>query len=119
MCGAELAVYSPRGAIDPEAPHRDLGVLKIDAVREQRLDVLVVLWLQLGGGREVVEVLLDQVGHKLLVKGQLVVPSDDDLDVIGQGALHGTREGGKKQNKIEHKRRHSEVEGHVKDKIKD
>lgn len=95
VCGAEFAVYSPWGAVDPEAPHCDLGVLKIDAVREQRLDVLVVLRLQLGGGGEVVEVLLDQVGHKLLVKGQLVVPSDDYLDVVGQGTLHGTREGSK------------------------
>lgn len=85
--------HSPGGAVDPEAPHCDLGVLQVDAVGEQRLDVLVILWLQLGGGWEVVEVLLDQVSHKLLVKGQLVVSSDYYLDVVGQGAWHG-RKGG-------------------------
>lgn len=37
--------YSPGGAVDPEAPHRDLRVLQVDAVGEQRLDVLIILWL--------------------------------------------------------------------------
>lgn len=83
--------YSPGGAIDPEPPHRDLGVLKVDAVGEQWLDILVVLWLQLGGRGEVVEVLLNQVSHKLLVKGQLVVSGNYYLDVIGQSAWHRRR----------------------------
>lgn len=37
--------YSPGGAVDPEAPHRDLRVLQVDAVGEQRLDVLIILRL--------------------------------------------------------------------------
>lgn len=77
--------YSPGGAVDPEASHRHLWVLQVDAVGEQRLHVFVVLRLELGGWWEVVEVLLDQVGHELLVKGQLMVASDDNLDVVRQG----------------------------------
>lgn len=77
--------YSPGGAVDPEASHRYLRVLQVDAVGQQRLHIFIVLRLELGGRREVVEVLLDQVGHELLVKGQLMVASDDDLDVVRQG----------------------------------
>lgn len=84
--------YSPGGAVDPEAPHGDLGVLQVDAVGQQRLDVLVILRLQLGGRGEVVEVLLDQVSHKLLVKGQLMVSSNHYLDVVRQGAWQGREE---------------------------
>lgn len=83
--------YSPWRAVDPEAPHCDLRILQVDAVGEQRLDVLIILRLQLGGRGEVVEVLLDQVSHKLLVKGQLVVSSDYYLDVVGQGTWQGRR----------------------------
>lgn len=80
--------YSPGGAIDPKASHCDLGVLQVDAVGEQRLHVFIVLWLELGSRGEVVEVLLDQVGHELLVEGQLMVSCDDYLDVIRQGTWH-------------------------------
>ena len=78
--------HSPRGAVDPEAPHGDLRVLQVDAVGQQRLHILVVLGLQLRHGREVVEVLLDEVGHELLVEGQLVVAGDHDLVLVGQAA---------------------------------
>lgn len=39
----------PGRAIDPEPPDSNFRVLQVDAVGEQRLDVLVVLRLQLGG----------------------------------------------------------------------
>lgn len=84
---------SPRGAVDPEAPDGDLRVLQVDAVGEQRLDVLVVLRLEFGGRGEVIEVLLDQVSHELLIKGQLMVPSDDYLDVVRKGTWEGRRTG--------------------------
>ena len=84
---------SPRGAVDPEAPDGDLRVLQVDAVGEQRLDVLVVLRLKFGGRGEVIEVLLDQVSHELLIKGQLMVPSDDYLDVVRKGTWKGRRTG--------------------------
>lgn len=90
--------YSPGGAVDLEAPHCDLRVLQVDTVGEQRLDVLIILRLQLGGRGEVIEVLLDQVSHKLLVKGQLVVSGDYYLDVIGQGTWQGRR-GGRREAK--------------------
>lgn len=84
---------SPGGAVDPEAPDGDLRVLQVDAVGEQRLDVLVVLRLEFGGRGEVIEVLLDQVSHEFLIERQLVVPSDDDLDVVRKGTWERRRTG--------------------------
>lgn len=40
--------HSPRRAVDPEAPNRHLRVLQVDAIGEQRLDILIVLWLEFG-----------------------------------------------------------------------
>lgn len=80
----ESCSHSPWRTIDPEASHSDLRVLQVDAVGEQRLDILIILRLQLGGWREVVEVLFNEVCHELLVKGQLMVPSNHYFDVVGQ-----------------------------------
>ncbi len=93
MCKFRKRGNLPGGAIDPEATHRDLRVLQVYAVGEERLDVLVIFRFQLGGRWEVVEVLLDQVSHELLVKGQLVVSSNYNLDVIWQGTWHGKKGG--------------------------
>lgn len=75
---------SPRGPVYPEAFDRDLGVLQVDAVREQRLNVIKVLRPQLGHRGEAVVVLLDQVGHEVLVERQLVVPGNDHFALVGQ-----------------------------------
>lgn len=96
---SRITVYSPGGAVDLESSHCDLRVLQIDAVGQQRLDVLVALWLQLRGRGEVVKVLFNEVGHKLLVKGQLVVPRDYDLNVVRQCPCERKREKEDKKSK--------------------
>lgn len=83
---------SPRGPVYPEAFDRDLGVLQVDAVREQRLNVIKVLGPQLGHRGEAVVVLLDQVGHEVLVERQLVVPGDDHFVLVGQTSCRWRRD---------------------------
>lgn len=78
--------HSPRWAVDAEAPDGNIRVLQVDAVGEQGLNVLVVLRLEFGGWRKVVEILLYQVCHKLLIECQLVVPSYNDFYLVGQSA---------------------------------
>ncbi len=74
--------HSPWWAVDAEAPDGNIRVLQVDAVGEQGLNVLVVLRLEFGGRREVVEILLYQVCHKLLIERQLVVPGYNDFYLV-------------------------------------
>lgn len=78
--------HSPGWAVDAETSDSNVRILQVDAVGEQRLHVLIVLRFQLGGGRKVVEVLLDQIGHELLIERQLVVSCYHDLYLVRQGA---------------------------------
>lgn len=92
-------VSLPRRPIYPEAFDGDVRVLQVHTVREQRLHIVKVLGLELGDGGESVVVLLDQLGHEVLVERQLVVAGDHHLELVRETTCraHGEVSGVSKQ----------------------
>lgn len=66
----------------PESLYGDVWVLQVHTVCEQRLDIVKVLWFELRHWGESVVILLDQLSHKVLIEGQLMVPRDYYLKLI-------------------------------------
>lgn len=75
-------VLLPWCPVYPESLYGDVRVLQVHTVCEERLDIVKVLWFEFGDWGESVVILLDQLGHKVLIKGQLVVPGDHHLKLV-------------------------------------
>ena len=86
----EVVAVLPWRAVYPEALDRHVRVLEVDTVGEEGLDVVKVLRLQLGHGREPVVILLYQLCHEVLIKRQLMVPCYHHLEVIGKATWGST-----------------------------
>lgn len=76
------SVFLPWRPVYPESLDGDVRVLQVHAVREQRLDIVKVLRFEFGHRGESVVILLDQLGHKVLIEGQLVVAGDHHLELV-------------------------------------
>lgn len=72
----------PRRPVYPESLYGDVRVLQVDTVCEERLDIVKVLRFEFGDWGESVVILLHQLGHKVLIEGQLVVPGDHHLKLV-------------------------------------
>lgn len=81
--GARLLPWRP---VYPESFYGDVRVLQVHTVCEERLDIVKVLWFEFGDWGESVVILLDQLSHKVLIKGQLVVPSDHNFKFVRKAA---------------------------------
>lgn len=77
-------VLLPWRSVYLESLYGDVWVLQVHAVCEEWLDVVKILRFEFGDRRESVVILLDQLRHKVLIKGQLVVSSDHHLELVRQ-----------------------------------
>lgn len=72
----------PGRPVYPESFNGHVRVLQVHTVCEEGLDIVKVLRFELGHRGEPVVILLDQLGHEVLVKSQLVVPGDHHLELV-------------------------------------
>lgn len=72
----------PWRSIYPESLYGHVGVLQVHTVCEERLHIVKVLRFEFGDRGETVVILLHQLGHKVLIEGQLVVSSDHHFELI-------------------------------------
>lgn len=75
-------VNLPRRPVYSESLNGDVWVLQVHTVCEERLDIVKVLWFEFGDWGESVVILLDQLGHKVLIEGQLVIPSNHHFELV-------------------------------------
>lgn len=80
-------------------------VLQVDTVCEEGLDIVKVLRFELGHRGEPVVILLDQLGHEVLVKSQLVVPGDHHLELVREPPWKRTEEQVKAGGQLRGKKR--------------
>lgn len=72
----------PWRPVYPESFNGHVWVLQVHTVCEEWLDIVKVLRFEFGHRGESVVILLDQLGHKVLIKSQLVVPRDHHLKLV-------------------------------------
>lgn len=75
-------VFLPWRPVYPESFYGDVRVLQVHTVCEEGLDIVKVLWFEFGDWGESVVILLDQLSHKILIKGQLVVSSNHHFKFV-------------------------------------
>lgn len=85
-------VLLPWRPVYPEAFYGDVRVLEVHTVCEEGLDIVKVLRFEFGDRGKAVVILLDQLGHKVLIEGQLVVAGDHHLEVVRKATWEETEQ---------------------------